>query len=341
MKQMKKVVASLAVLTLSLGLVACSSNKPVEEGSKKLVVYSPNSEGLMNAVIPLFEERYGITVEPIQAGTGELIKRIQAEKGDPQGDVMFGGAHSQYISNADLWEPYVSANEANIIEDYRNVSGFTTSYVLDGSVLLVNTDLIGDIKVEGYADLLNPELKGRIATADPANSSSAFAQLTNMLLAMGGYESDVAWDYVGALIKNWDGKILSGSSAVYKGVAEGEYLVGLTYEDPTAALVRDGAHVKIVYPKEGTVYLPATSGIIAGAKNMDNAKLFIDFLISKEVQDIFGSTLTNRPVMADATVGTYMTPINDIVRIEEDRDYVNGNKSAIVKRYSDLFSSLQ
>ncbi len=38
------------------------------------MVYSPNSEGLMNATIPLFEEKYGVDVEVIQAGTGELVK---------------------------------------------------------------------------------------------------------------------------------------------------------------------------------------------------------------------------------------------------------------------------
>lgn len=53
---------------------------------------------------------------------------------------------------------------------------FITGNVLDGSVLIVNTDLIGDIEINGYKDLLNPELKGRIATANPANSSSARAQ---------------------------------------------------------------------------------------------------------------------------------------------------------------------
>ena len=51
-----------------------------KKGGGKLVVYSPNSEGLMNATIPLFEEKYGVDVEVIQAGTGELVKRIQSEK---------------------------------------------------------------------------------------------------------------------------------------------------------------------------------------------------------------------------------------------------------------------
>lgn len=340
---MKKLTKLLMAALMVVGLAACSApaeNGGGEDKSTKLVVYSPNSEGLINATIPLFEEKYGIEVELIQAGTGELVKRLQSEKDDPYADILFGGAHSQYISNPDLFEDYTSANEGNIIADYANEAGYTTSYVLDGSCLLVNTDLIGDIKIEGYADLLNPALKGKIATADPASSSSAFAQLTNILLAMGGYESDEAWQYVQDLFTNIDGKISSGSSGVYKSVADGEMVVALTYEDPSATLVRDGAPVKIVYPAEGSVYLPATTGIIKDAKNLENAKLFVDFITSQEVQDIYGTTLTNRPVLKEVQVADFMTPMDDIVRIEEDRDYVNSNKDAIVEKYKEIFTSI-
>ncbi|NLK28829.1 MAG: extracellular solute-binding protein [Clostridiales bacterium] len=315
-------------------------NSSKETTGGKLVVYSPNSEGLMNATIPLFEEKYGVEVEIIQAGTGELIKRLQSEKEDPYADVMFGGSFSQFYANSDLFENYVSPNDEFLHEAYRNTTGYTTSYVLDGSCLIVNKDLIGEIKIEGYADLLNPELKGKIATADPANSSSAFAQLTNILLAMGGYESEEAWQYVTDLFKNIDSKIQSGSSAVYKGVADGEMVVGLSYEDPCAGLVRDGANVEIVYPVEGSVYLPATSAIIKNCKNLENAKLFIDFIISEEVQNIYGTTLTNRPVRKDAQTGDYLTPMSDIYVIEEDIPYVNEHKQEIVDKYVDIFTSI-
>ena len=285
--------------------------------------------------------KYGITVELIQAGTGELIKRIQSEKADPYADVMFGGSWSQAYDNEELWEPYVSANDANVLDAYKNKCGFITGNVLDGSVLVVNTDLIGDIKVEGYADLLKPELKGKIATADPSSSSSAFAHLTNMLLAMGGYESEDAWQYVTDLFTNIDGKITEGSSAVYKGVADGEYTIGLSYEDPCAQLVKDGAPVKIVYMSEGTVFLPASAEIIAGAKNMDNAKLFMDFILSEEVQNIWGTTLTNRPVMKNAQTSDFMTPMADIKTIEEDIPYVSSHKQDIVDKYTDIFTTIQ
>ena len=98
---------------------------------------------------------------------------------------------------------------------------------------------------------------------------------------------------------------------------------------------------KIIYPEEGTVYLPASATIIKGAKNMDNAKLFIDFILSDEVQNIWGSTLTNRPVIKDAKTSDFMKPISDIKVIEEDIPYVSGNKQKIVDRYTEIFTDLQ
>lgn len=333
-----KVIFLLASILLIGVLAGCGSGKD----SDTLVVYSPNSDGIINAVIPAFEKETGITVELISAGTGELFKRLQAEKDDPYADVMFGGGASNFFINPDLFMDYVSPNAEHIIEgrDFAD-HDYMTSTVSDGSVLLVNTNLIGDIKIEGYADLLNPELKGKIAAADPASSSSAFTQLTNMLLAMGGYDSDEAWDYVAELIKNLDGKVGSSSGAVHKSVADGEYVVALTYEDPAADYVRSGAPVEIVYPVEGTVFLDAPAAIIKNANNVENAKKFIDFVISKEAQDALGTESTNRPVRADAELGDHMTPMEDIYTITEDEDYVNEHKDALIQRYTELFAELQ
>ena len=341
---MKKIFAAMLAVIMLVSAVGCGSKAETKNNGKAsgtLVVYSPNSEGLMNATIPLFEEKYGIDVEVIQAGTGELVKRIQSEKDDPYADVLFGGSWSLAYDNKDLWEPYISPNDKNVMDAYKNKCGFITGNVLDGSCLIVNNDLIGDIKIEGYEDLLNPQLKGKIISADPANSSSAFAQLTNILKAMGGYEDDNAWKYVEDLFTNIDGKITKSSSSVYKGVADGEYVVGLTYEDPSVQLVRDGAPVSVIYPKEGTVYLPAAATIVKGAKNMENAKLFIDFIISEEVQNIWGKTLTNRPVINNAETSDFMTPMKDINIIEEDIPYVSSHKKEIVARYTDLFTTIE
>lgn len=344
---MKKFVSLMVVLTVALvGLSACGSGEKTKGTSKKeentLIVYSPNSEDIVNTLIPMFEKETGIKVELVSAGTGELLKRISSEKENPYADVMFGGLNKSKLTNEDLFEKYTSKNDKDMIEGHQNIAGVLTPYITDGSNILINTDLIGDIKIEGYEDLLNAQLKGKIAAADPASSSSGFAQLTNMLLAMGGdYESDKGWDYVGNLIKNLDGKVANGSGAVHKGVADGEFVVGLTYEDPSASYIRDGAPVKIVYPKEGAVYLDAALAIIKDAKHKENAEKFIDFMTSKEAQDIFGEELTNRPLRKDAALGNHMVPMEDIKILTEDEDYVQKNKDKIVNQYTDLFTELQ
>jgi len=339
---MKRLSILLLAFTMLAGVLSACGGGSKSSKENKLVVYSPNSEEIVKTIIPMFEKQTGITVELVTAGTGEIIKRIQSEKSNPYADVMFGGSMAGYLANEDLYEPYVSPNDEFLLEGHRNRGGFATAYISDGSVLLVNTNLVGDIKIDSYADLLNPKLKGKIASADPASSSSAFAQLTNILKAMGGdYENEAGWNYVGDLIKNLDGKIASGSGAVHKSVADGEYVVGLTYEDPASTYVRNGAPVKVVYPKEGAVFLDAGSGIIKGAPHLENAKKFIDFILTKEAQDAFGSQLTNRPLRKDAQLGDYMTPYSEINMIDEDTQYVSENKSKIVEKYTDLFASLQ
>lgn len=336
---MKKLVKVLTIALVAFMLVACGSKSGDD---KKLVVYTPNSEGLIQAVIPLFEKETGIKVEVISAGTGDLISRITAEKDNPTADVLFGGTYTQYFSNRDLFQDYVSKEDENIVEEYRNKTGFITFTVLDGSVMIVNKELTEGMEITSYDDLLRPELKGKIATADPASSSSAFAQLTNILLAKGGYESDEAWDYVEKLVQQWDGKIQSGSSSVYKSVVDGEMVVGLTYEDPVAKLIKDGAtNVEVVYPSEGAVFLPAGTGIVKGAKNLDNAQLFVDFLLSEQVQDIFGTELTNRAVRKGVKEGTHMKPFSEINLIFEDMEYITENKGKIVERFTEIFAKNQ
>lgn len=341
---MKKIIALLTATVITVGtFVGCGGGKDsaqTKDGSKKLVVYSPNSEDIVNTIVPLFEDETGITVELVSAGTGELFKRLQSEKDNSYADVIFGGSMAQYVQNPDLFEPYVAKYNDDLVEGHRNVNGYVTTYGSDGSVLLVNKNLIGNIKIKGYKDLLNPELKGKIAAADPATSSSSFAQLTNMLLAMGGdYTSDAGWNYIKSLVANLDGKVANGSGAVHKSVADGEFVVGLTYEDPSVSYVKNGGNVEVVYPEEGAVFLDPGSAIIKGAKNMDNAKLFMDFLTSKKAQDAFGTQLTIRPLRKDAELADYMKPLKDIKLLEEDRNYVFEHKKEIAEKYTEIFTN--
>jgi len=162
-------------------------------------------------VIPAFEEATGIKIELVSAGTGECVERIDAEKENPQADVLWGGMnYGVYVQHPDLWADYTSPNESLIDEACRqgDVKCYT-NYMLSGSgALIINNKLQQELgfEVNGYADLLNPVLKGKIASGDPTKSSSAWAELTNMLLVMGDEAYDEkAWEYVEQFVAQLDG----------------------------------------------------------------------------------------------------------------------------------------
>lgn len=347
---MKKIFTMMLALSLAVGLSGCGGGDggTADSGSEnKLVVYSPNSDGLINAVVPAFEEKTSIKVELITAGTGDCLTRIDSEKENPQADVMFGGMTvANFEKYPDLWEQYVGQYDATLPEEYQNYGGGLSRYCLDGSAaLLVNLDVFEELGLnpadfDSYDDLLMPELKGRIAMGDPANSSSAWAELTNMLLVMGEEPYDEkAWDWVEKFIANLDGVMLDSSSAIYKGVSAGEYAVGVSYEDPCVSLLIDGAtNLKLVYPSEGAVWLPAGMAIVKNCKHLDNAKAFIDFLQSEEGQKVIATT-TARPVNTSITnTSPEIIPFDQINVAYEDIAYCSEHKAEWQQRWTDIFT---
>ena len=274
---MKKSTKIISAVLASLMLVAagCSSDKPAEKKAggpeeKVLTVYSARSEQLNNAVIPQFEKDTGIKVNLVVAGTGEVLKRAKSEKDNPLGDILWAADETMLSSSKDLFMEYTSTENDKMMDGFKNKAGVFTPAFADPTVMIVNTELANGMKIDGFEDLLNPALKGKIAFGDPVNSSSAFQSLMAMLYGMGKNGdpmSPEAWDYVDKFIANLGGKMCNSSSQVYKGVAGGEYVVGLTWEDPAANLVKNGAKVKVVFPVEGAIF-PGES--VRFVQNEDN-----------------------------------------------------------------------
>ena len=357
---MKKFMSICLLLCMVIGLVACGSPAPTEEASKPdattnegteepaevadqatddLVIYCPHPLEFINPLVSEFESQTGIKVEVIAAGTGELLKRVESEQANPLGDIFWGGSLSTMKPQMELFENYTSANEEFVQETMKNVEGPLTRFTDIPSVIMVNTDLIGDIEINGYEDLLNPALKGKIAHCDPSKSSSSYEHLINMLYAMGKGNPDDGWSFVEAFCQNLDGKLLSGSSAVYKGVADGEYVVGLTFEEGGAKYVADGAPVKLVYMEEGVISKADGVYIINNAKNMVNAKAFIDFVTGKDAQTIIVEQLNRRSVRIDVPAPSYLQSKDDMNIIFDDEELVVAKKEEWLEKFSDIFTS--
>ena len=330
---------NLIILLTMILTISCSQSG--DANREELIIYCSHPLDLMNTILDDFKlKNPEIKVDVVTAGTGELLKRIEAERVNPLGDILWGGTLNSVKSKSDLFENYVSTNEANIYEEFQNEEGNFTRFSAIPSVIMINTNLAGNIKIEGYADLLNPALKGKIAAADPSSSSSAFEHLVNMLYAMGNGNPENGWDYVQKLCANLDGKLLSGSSAVYKGVADGEYAVGLTYEEGGISYVVLGSPVKVIYMKEGVISKPDGVYIIKGAKNMENAKRFVDYITSYDAQKMINEKLNRRAVRSDLPPSDLFIPIEDINIIYDDEDLVVANKQKWLDKFRDIFTSI-
>ena len=69
----------------------------------------------------------------------------------------------------------------------------------------------------------------------------------------------------------------------------------------------------------------------------ENAKLFIDFVLSQEVQNILCNDLDLRPVRDDISYPEYFRPASDIKTVALDQQYVNEHKAEIVDKFTEVY----
>ena len=377
---MKKILALILAALMLFSLVACAA-KPAEEPSQTqdetpavqpaestdeatpeepeteepaetteadlsgtVTIYSTQTDVDHEVFLQVFNAHYpNVKVEFISGSIGELIARVDAEKENPQGDIIFGGLTQtdgdQYLNLLQEYTPKY-ADECGV-ESNGYYTYFTYQYVC----LLKNTALLEELGVDvnGYADLLQPELKGQIMQADPSASSSAWRQLQTMLYLMGDdFGDEKAWDYQQQLMENCDGVITTSSSTCYKSVYNGEYAVGLTYDNGAIGLLMSGAEgVEIVWPEEGNTVCAFASAMIKNCPHPELAAAVLDTLSSAEFQlareKVSGSRGSNTTYVNDESY--FPADIDDGV-VPMDFDMLVEQKSALLEKWSDMWATV-
>ena len=211
-------------------------------------------------------------------------------------------------------------------------------------VLVVNEELEAELglNIQSYEDLLDPKLKGMIATADPNSSSSAWNNLSN-IMAVFGNDTDEAWAYIEQLMPNL--VILGSSSGVFKNTQAGEYVVGMTYEDGAVGLIRDGAtNIRLQYPTNGTSATAFGCALVKGGPNPENAKLMIDFICSVEGQNALAAYQqgTLRYTNAGYTVpeDAWLPASDEITWVFRDVPYLTEHKKDILDHWNALWAKV-
>lgn len=328
-------VAALLLVCMSLSLAEAAKNP--EDYTGTVVVYSPHDADPLNAGVNLFMKKYpNIKVEVVAAGTGELCNRIAAESAAPIADVLWGGGADSLAAFKQYFEPYITANDEFIDAAYKDAEHYWTGESPLPMVIFYNKELLAKEGLEvpqSWSDLLNPALKGKIAYCLPSKSGSAYTQLCTFLFGHGGKEE--GWNFVKELYANLDGKILDSSSKCHKMVADGEFAVGITLEKSAVKYIGKD-NVGFVYPSDGTSAVPDGVALVKGAPNAENAKLFIDFVTSKECQEEQSKNWGRRPVRSDLEVAEGMAPLKDIKLVDYDFDWAGSQKEMIIEKFNDI-----
>ncbi|MFT3985370.1 MAG: extracellular solute-binding protein [Lachnospiraceae bacterium] len=307
---------------------------PEAEETGELTLYYSNSTDWADPIIQEFEDQSGITVNLVQDGTSSLFARIKAEAANPQGDVVWGGVIDTYRANQDLLQQYSPSTVGDLKEEAIDPNGYYTGFDMGPMVMVYNTELVEEADAPTkWADLLDEKYKGQIACADPTSSSSSFACMMAIMLAY-GTDDGKGYEFIEQLVQNLDGKVLDSSSGVYKGVADGEYMVGLTYEEAALRYMQSGATLQIVYPADGTSSSPSGCAIVKDCKNLASAQKFIDYLSSKEVQSQLGE-LSRRSVRVDVADPETMEAWENISFVDMNIDWTSSHVEEFNNNWKD------
>lgn len=202
---MKKGLSIVLITLVAITAIFAQASREVasEGGSGELILYTTVKDAHYDLAIGKFNELYpNIKVYSTYGGAGEMKTRIQSEAANPQADAMFGGLqYADLDAYGDFFESYISVNDAKMQEGYTNTSGKLTFHDIQIPCLVVNDKLESElkIKVTGWKSLLDSKLYGKVVTANPTASSSAWNNLQCLLTDFGGWNSEAAWDYIESL----------------------------------------------------------------------------------------------------------------------------------------------
>jgi len=281
---MRKVIRGLLLVSLFGFALPASA-----EG--RLVVYCSLEQSACQAVVDAFSKKYDIKVQSMRSGSGSVYAKILAEKESPKGDVWYGGTldpHSQAGVNG-LLMAYESPMLKEIGDEFKNPATskkhHTTGVYAGVLGYSVNTKMLKEKGLpmpKSWEDITKPIYKGLVQIASPQSSGTAYTTLATVVQLFGEKK---AFEYLARLHKNI-GQYTKSGSAPGKAAARGETLIGIGFLHDHAKQVANGFPLELVVPSEGTGYEIGGLSVIKNSRNPKNAKLFVDYMLSAEGQEV-------------------------------------------------------
>ncbi len=288
---------------LSLCLAAAATLALAQPATaRELVIYNA-SDSVNTPLVAAFRERHpDINVRFVSGSTGPIAERAIAERARPQADVIYlvNNVALEQLKTAGVFEPY-RPRGAELPEQFRDADDFFVLHFATTMCMVVNTERLAARKLPmpvAWEDLIRPVYKGEISLPSPLRSGTGVGILTTFVDAFG-------WNFVENLHQNVR-QYSDGGSGGAQMAAAGEVAIGLTFDTTCHSLKSAGRPVEIVYGRI-TPNVMEGGGLVAGARNPAEAKLFLDFMASVDAARVLG-----RLVGATAHAGHGLVDLNSV-----------------------------
>jgi iron(III) transport system substrate-binding protein len=268
-------LCALAVL-----LVGCAdrSTRP------RVVVYTPHGKELLRTYEAEFEGLHpDIDVQWIDMGAQQIYDRVRTEKERPQAAVWWGGPNTLFDKAAreGLLEPFHPSWANEVPESARDPEGRWYGTYLTPEVITFNNRLVSAEKAPSdWDDILDPKWKDRVLIRYPLASGTMRTIFGAMIMRQPTIEEGYLW--LARLDVNTK-TYPADPTQLYLKLAREEGAVTLWNMPDTDLQVRDNGYpFGYLIPESGTPVLTEGIGLVAGSRVLEQAKLFYEFVTTKE-----------------------------------------------------------
>ncbi|TDY53174.1 iron(III) transport system substrate-binding protein [Aminivibrio pyruvatiphilus] len=326
-------MSKFRVVIASLLLVAVMAAGAWASG--ELNAYTIMPEKYASQVFEAFSAETGIKVNFMRFSSGEALARVVAEKNNPQVDMILGGPADTYEAGIKegVFEAYKPAGAEGIPEKFRSKENYWTGIGIIPLVFLTNSKFLADKGLEApssWNDLLDPAYKNGLQMADARTSGTATERIYSLVKIMG---EDEAFAYQKKMHQNIQMYTKSGAGGAMP-VATGQAASGIFYIVDALDIQQQGHPVVISYPKEGVSYGIEATGVLKGARNLENAKKFMDWASSKTFAQLLVDKKINYiPTRGDVEVTNPALDLSKVNLVEVDVTWKGENRKAFVDRW--------
>ena len=258
-----------------------------------VLVYSDNKA--FDTIVEEFTQRYGIKVQSTVSRPSVILPRVRTEQNNGQylWDVWWSITANMVNVAAPAgmlqpFEPLLMLPEVKDVNQWRHKdylygdpNRFVFTYSHEVSLALYrNTDVVPELKIDDLDALLDPRLKGMIIARDASQPNSGAFALAPLYKAKGeGFVRKLLTEQEPKVLANpqqLDNTLMRGGAALAFGMQNTSY----------ASCVKDGGCKNIMPVPQLAITLSRGLSVFKNAPHPDAAKVFINWLLSKEGQTV-------------------------------------------------------